>query len=289
MCADILAFCETKTLISDTVQIPGFRILNRNDSPSMTSSIGTLVFQNNNFSHNKIRNLQTWQEGNQEKHIQVVSWEQKGVTLYMIYRSPSSQIASFKALLKGILVETVNKPTTIFGDFNINFLDKESVYYKKMFKDFGFAQNTPLEASTDGNTSIDVCFSNIVGMEASYYESYFSYHKPVCISWPKFDPVLIDKDKIAILNCENYNIKVHPKILKEIFVPKVSKQFPDNIEKVASGINSMCKNKELTSCLTMKDNNNNRNSNYDNTLPSTSPQLRSNPAVNDELLPVQHS
>lgn len=39
--------------------------------------------------------------------------------------------------------------------------------------------------STNLGTHIDICFSNVQLSEAFFYETYYSYHKPICIIFPK--------------------------------------------------------------------------------------------------------
>jgi hypothetical protein len=243
-CADVLAFCETKTLNSDIVDLEGFQILNRTDSPNIHSSIGTLLLRNDLCS-SKIRNIKSWQKGTNNFHIQISSWDQNETTCIMIYRSPSSKKSEFKQVLQTILNERQGKPTIIFGDMNINFASEDSLTYKQDFKRYGFAQTTPPEASTDGNTCIDVCYSNIVGISAWNYESYFSYHKPICLTWPLTEPIVMDKDSILM---PDYSSKINTSTLllpmKEMSLETIpTTQIENKIEEMKISNEKDCSNK----------------------------------------------
>ncbi|XP_035700553.1 uncharacterized protein LOC118433080 [Folsomia candida] len=191
MASDILCFCETRTLVSDMVELPGFSILHRIDSPTIQSSIGTLVLRSDSYSP-IISDFQ-YSQGNLSfnKHFQIVQWRQNNVRICMLYRSPQYSTLTFLQDIRNLLISTKNTPVIVFGDFNLNFLAQDGCQMKQIFYSMGLRLITPAEYSTDGNTSIDACFSNIQGVSAWFYESYCSYHKPICVTWP---------DDIAILS-----------------------------------------------------------------------------------------
>lgn len=182
--ADMQCFCETRTLISDMVELPGFTLLHRIDSPSMQSSIGTLVFRSDSFSASISDFQYSHRNLSVTKHLQIVRWIQNGVRICMLYRSPQYRTMSFLQDIRNLLTSTKGSPMIVFGDFNLNFLTQDGCQMRQIFSSMGFRLITPLESSTDGNTSIDACLSNVNGVSAWFYESYFSYHKPICVTWP---------------------------------------------------------------------------------------------------------
>ncbi|OXA54149.1 ATP-dependent DNA helicase PIF1 [Folsomia candida] len=162
MASDILCFCETRTLISDIVELPGFSVLHRIDSPTAQSSVGTLIFKNNSHCSSIRFSILT---GKFEFH-------------------PQYSAATFLKDVENLLNSTKGTPMIVFGDFNLNFMTQDGFQMKQIFTKMGLRLITPIENSTDGNTSIDACFSNLYGVSAWFYESYFSYHKPICVTWP---------------------------------------------------------------------------------------------------------
>jgi len=42
-------------------------------------------------------------------------------------------------------------------------------------------------SSTNFNTHIDTCFSNMSNLNVWFYESCYSHHKPICMAWRKWN------------------------------------------------------------------------------------------------------
>lgn len=73
----------------------------------------------------------------------------------------------------------------LIGDFNenVNTTEQSSTIFRTIMKDNQLEAAIPVsKSSTDGNTQIDICFATspiLPQVQATYSESYFSYHKPV--------------------------------------------------------------------------------------------------------------
>ena len=68
----------------------------------------------------------------------------------------------------------------IGGDFNIN-IEKDQIMINNFFSQTKLNFCLPIDhPSTDYNTQIDLCFSNIK-LKSNYYESLLSDHKPFWI------------------------------------------------------------------------------------------------------------
>lgn len=92
--------------------------------------------------------------------------------------------SSFEIELLTVIQAAVNtgKSVIFIGDFNI---DLRKHPHHKLFEDtrirtFDLKVTVPVnESSTNSNSQIDLCFSNCESLQTSYYESYYSYHKPI--------------------------------------------------------------------------------------------------------------
>lgn len=73
------------------------------------------------------------------------------------------------------------------GDINLNLSDEKNEDVITIFAEHGFtSQLNRLIPSTNGGTHIDICFSDADYVSSWFYESYCSYHKPICVTWPKY-------------------------------------------------------------------------------------------------------
>ena len=74
----------------------------------------------------------------------------------------------------------------VLGDFNIDLLDDDCRLAQKMRDELGliFVHRSP---TTDRGTCIDWCLTNVmdgsIGYECQVYESYFSDHKPIILTF----------------------------------------------------------------------------------------------------------
>jgi len=74
----------------------------------------------------------------------------------------------------------------ILGDFNINADNRQLRHF---FNHYGFRQII-LGPTTDGGTTIDLCFTNITSdITSGVHETYFSYHKGIWIRVPTKIPL----------------------------------------------------------------------------------------------------
>lgn len=116
--------------------------------------------------------------------VDIISFELLPFTYIVIYRSPSSSKEDFFQALSNML-NTVDGPFLLVGDINIdlntNVLTGPGRRFVEMMQEKNAISLTMFdEISTDGNSHIDVAFSNYDNIESWYYESYYSYHKPIC-------------------------------------------------------------------------------------------------------------
>ncbi len=79
----------------------------------------------------------------------------------------------------------------VIGDFNVDFSSTgEQVI--SLFKSRNLHPALDLQtSSSDGCTHIDSCFTNIKNIKATFYESTFSYHKPILVTWEKNEDLVL--------------------------------------------------------------------------------------------------
>jgi hypothetical protein len=119
----------------------------------------------------------------ERSHCLFLKWTTSNVGITVMYKSPGYPNRKFLHFLDRFLAE-LNGPGVFVGDININMQKPEGENVLKIFQKHNYDSKLNLESpSTDGGTHIDVCFSNVPHLEAWFYESYFSYHKPICITW----------------------------------------------------------------------------------------------------------
>ena len=180
MASDLLAFVEPWLASTDSSRLEGFEMVSRINCPSSLNSYGSIVFSRNeticdniNFNSIAIRN----------GHIDVTTWIVLGIEFVIIYSHPLIKFDELMPMLSSLIQARSEVPTVIFGDFNMDLLcDKRLT---KFFRDFLIKDRTPKIPSTDYGTKLDACFTNIYGLDAWFYESIFSDHKPICMTVPK--------------------------------------------------------------------------------------------------------
>lgn len=118
-------------------------------------------------------------------HCIILTWRRLDLTLVVVYKSPKFANGQFIRHLTGVL-DSISGDIVIVGDININLKENAGTTIRTLFESRGLQSKLNLtEPSTDGDTHIDCCFSNVNQLQAWFYESYYSYHKPICVVWPK--------------------------------------------------------------------------------------------------------
>ncbi len=109
-----------------------------------------------------------------------------GLTIVVMYKSPMFQKSRFRQMLHSSL-SLVNTNVIYVGDINLDMCDEKNSDIVEVFAKYGLQSRLNLkETSTNGNTHINVCFSDIDFLNCRFYVSYYSYHKPICVAWPKY-------------------------------------------------------------------------------------------------------
>lgn len=117
-------------------------------------------------------------------HCIFVTWKICDVQMVMLYKSPKYSKSRFTSKLEEIF-NNLSGNVIVFGDININ-LQEDGEQFVELLRSNNLMSKLRLQdPTTDYGTHIDCCFSNIDGLVVWMYESYFSYHKPICMALPK--------------------------------------------------------------------------------------------------------
>jgi endonuclease/exonuclease/phosphatase family metal-dependent hydrolase len=127
------------------------------------------------------------------KYVAIQTYISHQNIIISVYKSNQASYNFLEQVIEKSLIKAnyhYNKFNLIIaGDFNIDLNEEEN--YTKNKKDLikhmqkcNFHFITPLKtASTNNNTQIDFCISNNTkkNVKANYFESVFSYHKPIWV------------------------------------------------------------------------------------------------------------
>jgi len=183
MSSQYLAFVEPHILQHDSDAIEDFITVHRINSASRHTSDGALLYSNNNID---VPNSKLYSLTGAGGHCLFLAWVDGDTCFAMAYRSPSSSIVQFKQLFRNLLNDT-NCHVILFGDINIDLSKPEGNIFISFMAGLGFHSALDVNISTTtAGTHIDCVFSNVTGLTASIYETYFSHHKAICIAVPKF-------------------------------------------------------------------------------------------------------
>jgi nucleoside-triphosphatase THEP1 len=199
--ADMMAFVEPWILENENYDFRGFQCFHKSACSIPRNSTGSILYGKEELQGKLNAELFTSSKSG-SGHIDFTLWKLDTVILLMTYRSPKSKIQDFIDQLQGHLttLKAHKNPTILFGDFNIDLNQKAGSNIRDICINYGLKSCLPPSCSTtDGKTQIDGCFSNLKYMEVWLYESVFSYHKPICITWRKADvEILINGEETKI-------------------------------------------------------------------------------------------
>ncbi|XP_059142987.1 uncharacterized protein LOC131930491 [Physella acuta] len=176
--SDLLIFSETLASETEEFVLDNYKVLFRSDPHCGTR--GIICFAKHSLSgvsdviHDSI-------ETSTNYHVELYAVTICRMTIITGYKSPSTPISVFRTTFHTLLskVKFVEE-IVVIGDLNFNILNNASSDLHDFFKQYKLTSALPLEIpTTDLNTQIDVIFST-TSVLAGVYETYFSYHKPVC-------------------------------------------------------------------------------------------------------------
>jgi hypothetical protein len=185
---------EPHLTATDDVDISGYHSFHRTNCSRGRNSEGAIILARNSV-HVDSENLLCCEAVHSAPiimrdfsltgHCLIVRLRISTINVVMVYKSPGYSSSRFLEKLKDVL-QIVGNNVVVFGDFNIDLQKPEGRNVLQLFSLFRLeAKLNSQHSSTDGGTHIDFCFSDVCCMEAWFYETYYSYHKAICMIWPK--------------------------------------------------------------------------------------------------------
>lgn len=105
------------------------------------------------------------------------------VHVIVMYKHPKYSKQQFQIRLEESL-KNVQGNAIIVGDINIDLLNELNRNVCQLFEKYNFRSQLSRNPSTNLATQIDCCFTNFE-VTSWLYETYYSYHKSICIIFPK--------------------------------------------------------------------------------------------------------
>ncbi|CAF1407300.1 unnamed protein product [Rotaria sordida] len=179
--ASIISLVETWTKSSDSLEIEGFKIVQRRDCNDIRKPFGQITYLKNDLNY---ENILEKCEYSGKNHIEHCSIKIDDFCIISIYNLPNSSFDVVKRHINE--VTTVSKRfcenIVVVGDFNIDLKIKTNHKFIDYMESFGLTLINKLNKnSTNAKTQIDYCFTNGNGLKSDYFESLTSFHKPIWI------------------------------------------------------------------------------------------------------------
>lgn len=181
MAADLLLMVETWTLPTDSYEFPGFELVGRIDCKDKRSGSGVFCCVSSRARH-LLANVQVFQAQANHGHVEILRFEFQLVTMCIVYSSPKASPAMTVSLLQKAL-EGTQRDVILIGDMNVDLKKRTNSLQQSLLVSMGLQSKLPAsDSTTNANSQIDWCFSNR-SIIARPYETLFSYHKPLHLSW----------------------------------------------------------------------------------------------------------
>ncbi|CAF1454283.1 unnamed protein product [Rotaria sordida] len=179
--ASIISLVETWTKSSDSLEIEGFKIVQRRDCNDIRKPFGQITYLKNDLNY---ENILEKCEYSGKNHIEYCSIKIDDFCIISIYNLPNSSFDVVKRHINEVI--TVSKRfcenIVVVGDFNIDLKIKTNHKFIDYMESFGLTLINKLNKnSTNAKTQIDYCFTNGNGLKSDYFESLTSFHKPIWI------------------------------------------------------------------------------------------------------------
>ncbi|CAF3205854.1 unnamed protein product [Rotaria sp. Silwood2] len=179
--SSMISLVETWTKPGDSLEIEGFKIVQRRDCNDIRKPFGQITYLRNDLNH---QNILEKYEYSGKNHIEYSSIKIDDICIISVYNSPNASLDVLKRSIKEVI--TVSKQfcenIIVVGDFNIDLKIRTNYKFIEYMESFGLTLNNKLyKSSTNAKTQIDYCFTNVNSLKSDYFESLTSFHKPIWI------------------------------------------------------------------------------------------------------------
>lgn len=122
----------------------------------------------------------------QNGHCLLLSGKIEDAIVVSVYKHPRFPNKELFQILESQLNDLQQAKVIVVGDFNIDLKLESNKFLLDFFQKFNLTCKQDIsESTTEYNSLLDVCFSNIESLTVSVYENYYSYHKGLSIAWKR--------------------------------------------------------------------------------------------------------
>lgn len=191
--SDVLAFVKPHLKSTDNINMPEYWCIHRTDCSAGRNSEGSVIFikdhvhQLDNVSERNLEHsIPTIVKHNSScGHFLIIHFRVLDTNMIIAYKSPQYLNSLFIKALDDTL-RSIHGNVVVLGDFNMDLRNSEGKRVLQLLNSQQLESKFNAESVlTDGGTHIDYCFSNVPDVEAWLYETYYSYHKAICVVIPK--------------------------------------------------------------------------------------------------------
>ena len=183
--SDVLLFVEPRLSAEDTLLLHPFEVIRRvNVAQSRRESYGLIAFAKKAMSFVE---QGYWEDQYAERvHTEISAIGNSLMTVVFLYKSPVYPVVLFLELFEKVLTDLVDRHVVIVGDFNIR-EDRQRQSLLDLCSRFNLRMVLQSNVTTEANTMIDYCFTNIEFVVANVLESKAkSYHFPIRVAIPRY-------------------------------------------------------------------------------------------------------
>lgn len=127
--------------------------------------------------------LEILRDKNNESHYFVVIISINSLMVALCYKHPKYPVGGFLNSVSSCMDRFHGSRIVVMGDFNVDIL-KNAHGVQEFFTTRGFENKLKEnDVTTEYGTQIDACFSNFQETTAFVHETYYSYHKGICVTW----------------------------------------------------------------------------------------------------------
>jgi hypothetical protein len=192
--SDFLALLEPHLKSTDTIDVPGYRCILRTNCTAGRNSEGALILVKDHTQHlsdnDADKDVQhstptIIKHCSSTGHSLVVRFQILDMNMVVAYKSPQYSKSLFIKTMDDTF-RSIEGDVVVMGDFNMDLRKSEGRKILDLFNAYQLESKLNLGSfSSDGGTHIDYCFSNVANVQAWFYETYYSYHKAICVVMPK--------------------------------------------------------------------------------------------------------
>ncbi|XP_054711012.1 uncharacterized protein LOC129220608 [Uloborus diversus] len=176
--ADIILTVENWSFKEEKYPLEGYKCIQRIDNETcVRKAVGSTAYVKQTALARPASKIAT---KSPTGHLEVLVVEYEETYIVSVYRSPKFSLNDLFDCLTQMMKDFRKANFIILGDFNIDWKTHSRTFHQWMTA-FNLRMVLAEESSTNYDTQLDLCFTNIESISAYYYESVTSFHKPIWV------------------------------------------------------------------------------------------------------------